>query len=1195
MKRKLGAAILATIVVMCWRTSAIAGTTGSITGWISDAESLAPLPDATILVTSPSQTATTTTDHAGHFTFISLAPDRYVIIASKPGYDSALQSGVRVLADNAQTITLRIKKQLTDIAHVYSRPTMELVRPGTTNDVYSVDAAAAKRVQALGGGGGLNNAYSAIASLPGAFVPQGQQGWNQLVYVRAGDFNSVGYEYDGVPVNRAFDNYVGGTESNLGQQEVQLYTGGGPASASATGIAGFINQVIRTGTYPGFATVDVGLGAPSFYHKLSVEGGGRSEDSRLSYYAGYSGYNQDYRLVDQFNGGGVAFPYFATPIKAPFLFGLVGGAAPACVSGQPPSTLPPNLAAPSCYTFGPGNVSSTTSLSDREFVANLHFALPHKHDTARDDVQLLVNVSAMDAQAYDSQSDVGPQTIHDAFGGPLAWTDALTFGPGTFFGKPVSSIPITGNPLCARCVTYFYPSSPQNRAPLAPLPSDLRGSQENDASIFKLQYQKNFGSSAYLRLFGYTFYSSFLQNDPNEAAAQTYGWNPDYELSTHTRGAELQFADQLGAKHLLEATMNYTTASTDRFNNYTMFENQPQTGMTNLVDASGNCYGDTGAIAACNDRSSQGTFANPAPYSAMGTALASNARWIVTGAAGGLPEWGPSNTVRPRFASASIEDQYKPNDKLFIEAGLRFEQFGYVLAGARSDAYDFWFKAAQKEFCYDPQTLQPDLGVATAPGVACPIDSSTGAQEVHPNGKNGHRLLTNEYSDVMTSNVSSPRVAFTYTVNAATVLRASYGRYAQPTYSAVTEYIFKQPNMARLLFPFFWEYGFTTPRHDVRPQISDNYDISYEHHISGTTTSIKVTPFLRETSNQIQQFFLDPKTGFVSALNVGRQTSYGVEFALTSGDFARDGFAASIAYTYTNAFLRYDDFPGTARNIIDIVNDQIRGFNRLTAAGGGFACYQNTTTGTGAGENAARCASDPASIVNPYYRLPAQPLFDRHGSYYPYDVVPNIPGAPTDSFFSPHVLSGVFQYKRGKVAISPSFELTAGTYYGAPLNVPGIDPSSCGQNSAAAGIAAPDPHQAEYTSCNWLAVPNPENGNRFDNFGQYQNPWQLSINTQISYAVSPKVTATVVLVNLLNRCFGGSATRWSMSGPAGAHGICSYNGNFSAPYVSNLYNGFGPNDIAANGAPLNPYIAHAYAATGFAQPFQAFFQAQIKL
>ncbi len=67
----------------------------------------------------------------------------------------------------------------------------------------------------------------------------------------------VGYEFDGIPINRGFDNYVGGGESSLGQLELQVYTGATPANAEAQGLAGFINQVIKTGTYPGYGSASL--------------------------------------------------------------------------------------------------------------------------------------------------------------------------------------------------------------------------------------------------------------------------------------------------------------------------------------------------------------------------------------------------------------------------------------------------------------------------------------------------------------------------------------------------------------------------------------------------------------------------------------------------------------------------------------------------------------------------------------------------------------------------------------------------------------------------------------------------------------------------------------------------------------------------------------------------------------------------
>ena len=125
------------------------------------------------------------------------------------------------------------------------------MKAGTTADVYSVNATTSAKVATLGGGGSLGQAYGAIASQPGVVVPPGQSGWFQTIHIRGGDFDQVGYEFDGVPVLRSYDNYPTTPASTLGQQELQIYTGGAPANSESQGLAGYINQVIKSGTYPG--------------------------------------------------------------------------------------------------------------------------------------------------------------------------------------------------------------------------------------------------------------------------------------------------------------------------------------------------------------------------------------------------------------------------------------------------------------------------------------------------------------------------------------------------------------------------------------------------------------------------------------------------------------------------------------------------------------------------------------------------------------------------------------------------------------------------------------------------------------------------------------------------------------------------------------------------------------------------------
>jgi hypothetical protein len=66
--------------------------------------------------------------------------------------------------------------------------------------------------------------------------------------------------------------------------------------------------VIKTGAYPGFATANLGIGSPVFYHQASVEIGGSTPDRTFSYYVGLLGYNQDYRLFDNSNGAGYMTP-----------------------------------------------------------------------------------------------------------------------------------------------------------------------------------------------------------------------------------------------------------------------------------------------------------------------------------------------------------------------------------------------------------------------------------------------------------------------------------------------------------------------------------------------------------------------------------------------------------------------------------------------------------------------------------------------------------------------------------------------------------------------------------------------------------------------------------------------------------------------------------------------------------------------
>src|SRR5579863_10261237 len=299
--RHFGTALLLIVAFFGQATWTLASVTGGLTGTVVDADTAAPIAGAQVTATSPSQSATVTTDAAGHFSFLTLGPDTYTVTVSKSGYQPTSVPGQIVFADTVQTVSVRMPKVLKTIARVTSAAGGALVKSGTTADVYSINASAQAATATLGGGGLINQAYSAISTVPGAYVIPNQTGYYATVNIRGGDYDQVGYEFDGVPVNRSFDNYASSSASSLGNAEVQVYTGANPANSEGQGLAGYINQVIRTGTYPGFADGQLGIGTPTFYHRAMAEAGGATPDRLFSYYIGVGGYDQDFRFVDNSN------------------------------------------------------------------------------------------------------------------------------------------------------------------------------------------------------------------------------------------------------------------------------------------------------------------------------------------------------------------------------------------------------------------------------------------------------------------------------------------------------------------------------------------------------------------------------------------------------------------------------------------------------------------------------------------------------------------------------------------------------------------------------------------------------------------------------------------------------------------------------------------------------------------------------
>ena len=1176
--------------------TAKAGTTGELAGRVTT-QAGAPIVGARVTVTAASGAQSTTTDAHGNFAIISLTPDTYTVTAWKDGFEPTTQPGITVIADNTQTLAITLRPAVRTIGTVTVRATGALVKPGTTADVYSINAATQSKASALGGGGSLDAAYSAISAVPGAVVAPGQSGWFQSIHIRGGDVDQVGYEFDGVPVLRSYDNYPTTNAATLGQQELQVYTGAAPANAESQGLSGFINQVIKSGTYPGFGNLDLAVGSPALYNKASLEVGGATPDRNFSYFVGIGMYNQDQRVVDNTNGAALS-----TLWGAPY--GQI-----ACPGG------PTSLNFASCYASGVGpggwylgpfdvalqNNLAASRISDRENLFNFHIAIPHRNDTGKDDIQVLYDVSELFTTYYGSAYDWGipfVQTVNGTSAWPLV-TGLIYTGP---LDAPLSST------YQAQTVVYAFPNQP-----VTPFvdPSHRDGGS-NGQAIYKLQYQRNFSASSYLRIYGYTYYSDWYNNGPN-GAWQTYiaPASADYELSNHTHGVSATYANQLNAQHLLTLQAAGIGATNYRMNNNTMFNNfgffpfayvvdstQPKNGVcysltTTPVATPISCYNakaDAGGAAAFENVQWASLFdaqSGTIPSLAGDTCGSGPCQWFVVenGFTGG------ANQNKPLFTSASITDQWRPSDRLTLNFGLRFDRFAFKGSDTSGGARDFWFTAWNTEACVPPTPgVSPTF--KTDPTMPCPAGQIPAT-------------LINQPNFTVANNEWQPRLGGTYSLDANTVIRFSAGKYAEAASSAYTQYNILDQDLPGFLGPTFYKYGFTGTSHPVGPEVSNNYDLSFEHHFSGSDVSFKLTPFYRKTDGQLANFFLDQKTAFVSGLNAGSQVATGVEFELTKGDFNSNGLSALFSVAYTHSYETFSRLP-SGGTVLDTINLSIQAYNQFTS----FCATNFSDPRCGSLASAPAMASqcfdgsapgtpDPtctslAPVANPYWNAPAQPLFDPNARYEPYSTLPGGFQSSANGYVTPTTATLLVSYKHDRFAITPSLQFFSGTRYGAPLESSGIDPSSCGLPLGSPiasdprypyGAPGGAPYDALTCTATLTAIPNPFT-KQFDNLGAFRGPNQLLGHVQVSYEMSPHVSLTLDVANIIDTCFGGESHPWTALAD---HRVCSYGLPGYGGLVPNVGNVYNP------GATFQPFVQFPYQQYYGTSPTAYYFSVKIKL
>ena len=180
-----GALVIALLFVGFTGASAPAGTTGSITGTVTDGVTKKPLANVGVRAASPSQSQSTATNAHGFFVLQNLSPDTYIVSAESGGYQTVVVDGITVQQDLNVPLNLTLAGALKTIGRS-STAGGSLLKGTQTTDVYNITGA---QLNAASVGDNLHKTlYEHIATSPGVT----SNGFPGLPRIRGGSATDTG-------------------------------------------------------------------------------------------------------------------------------------------------------------------------------------------------------------------------------------------------------------------------------------------------------------------------------------------------------------------------------------------------------------------------------------------------------------------------------------------------------------------------------------------------------------------------------------------------------------------------------------------------------------------------------------------------------------------------------------------------------------------------------------------------------------------------------------------------------------------------------------------------------------------------------------------------------------------------------------------------------------------------------------------
>lgn len=202
-----------------------AGTTGKISGMVTDAQSKEPLVGVNIII--PGTTLGAASDIDGKYFIINVPPGVYQVKASAIGYSPLVMTDVKVFVDQTTKINVELQAQAVELGGVTITATRPIVQKDLTSTTSTVTSEQLSKLP-------LED-VAAVVNLQ-AGVVEG--------HFRGGRSNEVKYLIDGVAVNDVFSGNSSLQAEINSVQEIQVLSGTFNAEYGEA-LSGVVNQVTK--------------------------------------------------------------------------------------------------------------------------------------------------------------------------------------------------------------------------------------------------------------------------------------------------------------------------------------------------------------------------------------------------------------------------------------------------------------------------------------------------------------------------------------------------------------------------------------------------------------------------------------------------------------------------------------------------------------------------------------------------------------------------------------------------------------------------------------------------------------------------------------------------------------------------------------------------------------------------------------